>query len=110
MVNEALAILALFASFTAVGAVVVCAAWLKKLRRSLTNALNDAANQQIRTAQRLADAITTIQRQQKMYEQQLQNLAQANMRLKQDMALVAQRLGRNETAQRTDMATDRILH
>jgi DUF917 family protein len=110
MVSDILVILALFSSFTAIGAVVVCAFWLKKLRRALAQALNDAATQQITTAQRLGEALTTIQRQQKMFEQQLHNLAQANSRVRQDITAVAQRVERGEAAARADVAADRILH
>ncbi|MBI1272586.1 MAG: hypothetical protein GC131_00670 [Alphaproteobacteria bacterium] len=108
--NELLTTLALFTTFTAIGAGVMCVLWLQKLRRALAKALNEATNQQIRTTQRLADAVSAVQRQQKMYEQQLHNLAQANMRLRQEVVAVAQRVERGESENRADNGSDRILH
>ncbi|HUY67975.1 MAG TPA: hypothetical protein VMV79_01575, partial [Alphaproteobacteria bacterium] len=78
-----------FAVITAVAAaafVAVAVLWLRKLRANVTGTLGDISQQQARVAQRLGDAVAHMQKQQRAYEQQLHNLAQANMRLRQELA------------------------
>jgi conjugal transfer/entry exclusion protein len=77
--------------------VVVAVLWLRKLRETVSGTLAESVNQQIRTAHRLGEAVAQVQKQQRTYEQQLQNLAQANMRLRQELATVAHRLEHTET-------------
>ncbi len=88
-----------FAAVTAVsvtGFVVVAVLWLRKLRETVSTALAETANQQVRTAQRLGDALSHVQKQQQNYEQQLQNLAQAGLRLRQELVNVSARLEHNQ--------------
>lgn len=89
-----------FAAITAVSAtgfVVVAVMWLRKLRETVSTSLAEAANQQVRTAQRLGDALGQVQKQQHNYDQQLQNLAQAGLRLRQEIVNVNARLESNQT-------------
>ena len=79
-------------ALSAIGFVAVAVLWLRKLRESVASALAEAANQQVRTAQRLNDALAQVQKQQHNYEQQVQNLAQAGLRLRQELVNVATRL------------------
>lgn len=79
-------------ALAATGFVAVAVLWLRKLRETVSAALTEAANQQVRTAQRLSEAVAQVQKQQRSYDQQLQNLAQANMRLRQELASVAHKL------------------
>ncbi len=94
-------------SVSAISFVVVAALWMRKLRDSVSAALTEAANQQVRTAQRLAEALAQVQKQQRNYDQQLQLLAQANTQLRQGLVSVATRLdlGRPENHN-----TDHTIH
>jgi predicted nucleic acid-binding Zn-ribbon protein len=55
-------------------------------------ALSEAAGQQIRTTQRLNESIAQVQKQQDAYNHQIQVLAQAGMRLQQELSNVTNRL------------------
>ncbi len=79
-------------ALSATGFVVVAVLWLRKLRETVATSLAEAANQQVRTAQRLSDALSQVQKQQYNYDQQLQNLAQAGLRLRQELVNVNTRL------------------
>jgi signal transduction protein with GAF and PtsI domain len=84
-----------FAAVTAIsaaGVVVVAVLWLRKLRESVSSALAESTNQQVQTARRFSEAISEVQKQQRDYEQQLQNLAQANSQLRQGLVSVASQL------------------
>ena len=84
-----------FTAVTAIstsGFVVVTVMWLRRLRETVASSLAEAANQQVRTAQRMADSLAQVQKQQKNYEQQIQMLAQANAQLRQGLVNVATRL------------------
>jgi hypothetical protein len=84
-----------FTAVTAVSAsafVVVAVLWLRRLRETVSNALAESAGQQVRTAQRLGDSIAQLQKQQQHYEQQIQALAQAGLRLRQELSNVSTRL------------------
>jgi len=97
------------------GATALCAAgfmavailWLKKLRVTVSAALNDAADQQVVAAQRLGDAIAQVQKQQRAYEQQLHNLAQASLKLRQELTSVSHRLEHTESEM---PRSDRTVH
>ena len=96
-----------FAGATAISAaifVTVAVMWLRKLRETVSSTLTESANQQIRTAQRLNDAVAQVQKQQRTYEQQLHKFAQAGLKLRQDLAAVTTRLEHSE------LPGDRTLH
>jgi hypothetical protein len=98
-----------FAGATAVSVAVFVAVailWLRKLRETVSGALTDAASQQVNSAQRLGEALTQVQKQQRTYEQQLHNLAQAGLKLRQDLASVTQRLEHVDH----DQHRDRTVH
>jgi chromosome segregation ATPase len=82
------------------GFVFVAIIWLRKMRETVSGALAEAAGQQIRTSQRLNEAIAQVQKQQDSYNQQIHILAQAGMRLQQELSSVANRLdsSHSETA------------
>lgn len=79
------------------GFMVVGIMWLKKLRESVANNLGETATQQIRTAQRLSEALAQIQKQQRSYEDRLQALSQANAQLRQGLVNMATRLDHTES-------------
>lgn len=89
------------------GFVVVAVLWLRKLREAVSATLAESANQQVRTAQRLSEALAQVQKQQHNYDQQLQNLAQANVQLRQGLLNVATRL---ENSQSDATRGDHTLH
>jgi len=91
----------------AAGFVVVAVMWLRKLRETVSSAVNESANQQMRTAQRLGDAVAHMQKQQRAYEQQLHNLAQASLKLRQELTSVAHRLEHHDP---DIMRGDRTVH
>ncbi len=74
---------------------------LRRLRATVVKVLAEVASQQVRSAQRFSDQIARLQRQQEAYNQQIQILAQAGLRLRQDLTSVSTRLEHapSETAQ-----------
>jgi DNA anti-recombination protein RmuC len=95
--QEWLLALAAVTAFSATCFTLVAVLWLRKLRESVSTALAESANQQVRTAQRLSDALAQVQKQQRGYEQQLQLLSQANTQLRQGLVNVATRLEHTQT-------------
>jgi hypothetical protein len=93
-------------AIAAVTFVAVAVLWLRKLRETVSKALTESANQQIRTAQRLGEAVALVQKQQRAYEQQLHNLAQASLKLRQELTTVATRLEHSDTT----APGDRTVH
>jgi biopolymer transport protein ExbB/TolQ len=92
---DVIVVFAGFSTLCAAGFIVVAILWLRKLRETVAAALAEAARQQLRTSQRLNDAVAQVQKQQRGYEQQLQILSQANAQLKQGLVTVASRLDVN---------------
>ena len=84
-------------SLSAIGFVAVAVLWLFRLREAVSAAHTEAANQQVRSAQRLSDALAQVQKQQNNYEQQLKLLSQANSQLRQGLVSVATRLDHGQT-------------
>jgi hypothetical protein len=94
-------------ALSATGFVVVAVLWLRKMRETVSKALAEGANQQVRMAQRLADALSQVQKQHHNYDQQLQNLAEAGLRLRQELVNVSTRL---EHSQADAARGDQTLH
>lgn len=90
------------------GAFIGLVVFVRRQRRALIQALNNAGKQQVTTTEHLAAAIEATQRQQRHYEQQLQNLAQATLRLRQDVQLLSKR--GDSTAEAAAPRADRVLH
>ena len=86
-------------SFCSIGFVAVSVFWLRKLRETVSSALTEAAGQQIRSTQRLNESISRLQKQQDTYNQQIQVLAQAGLRLQQEISTVTSRLDNNQAEQ-----------
>lgn len=93
----------------AAGFVVVAVLWLKRLRETLASALGETASQQIRTAQRLSEALASLQRQQNLSQQRLQTLTEANIRMRQELNDLA---GKVEMTDRDQQITppSRLIH
>jgi predicted nucleic acid-binding Zn-ribbon protein len=90
----------LFAGVTAlsaVGFVSVAVVWLLKLRQTVSSALTEAAGQQIRMAQRLNESLAEVQKQQENYNRQIHVLAQAGLRLQQELSHVTNRLDNTQS-------------
>ncbi len=109
MVPDWFVICAAVTAFSLTGFAVVAALWLRRLRESVSAALTESANQQIRTAQRLSDAMDTIQKQQRQHEQQVHTLAQAGLRLRQELVNVSNRLDHSQQAD-TPSRSDQTIH
>ncbi len=101
--------LAVSTALVATGFVVVAVLWLKKLRQTVASALSEAAHQQVRVAQRLSENVGQVQKQQRNLEQQMQNLVQANVKLRQDVAAIATRVEHSER-EHFPMPMDRTVH
>lgn len=84
-------------ALSAIGFMAVAVLWLRRMRGTVSTALSEAANQQVRTAQRLGDALAQMQKQQRTYDQQLQSLAQAGLRLRQELVNVTTRLEHSQS-------------
>ena len=90
----------LFASaiaFSAIGFVAVAVLWLRKLRETVSTALSESARQQINTTQRMAEAISRLQKQQDSHNEQIHALAQAGLHIQQEIASIAKRLNTTES-------------
>jgi len=94
-------------TLSAAGFIGVAVIWLRKLRETVSSALTEAAGQQIRTAQRLGEQVAQLQKQQDGYGQQIHILAQAGMRLQQELSNVASRL---ENAQADHERGNHTMH
>ena len=94
-------------ALSAVGFVCVAVLWLRKLRETVSGALSEAAGQQIRTAQRMSETIAQLQKQQDNYTQQIHMLAQAGLRLQQELSSVTHRL---ESTQAENARGGQTLH
>ena len=84
-------------AFSAMGFVFVAVVWLRKLRDTVSGALAEAATQQIRTAQRMNESIAEVQKQQDNYNRQIHVLAQAGLRLQQELSNVTNRLDNTQS-------------
>jgi DNA anti-recombination protein RmuC len=107
IVQEGLLALIAVTAFSAAGFMVVAVLWLRKLRDTVSSSLAEAANQQVRTAQRLGESLSQVQKQQRTYEQQLQLLSQANTQLRQGLVSMATRL---EHASPDSARGDQTIH
>lgn len=87
----------------------VAALWLKKLRQSVSATLTESARLQIRAAQRIGETLGHMQNQQKLFEQQLQKLAEAHLKLRHDLNIVATRVA-HDAMNEAKPQPDRILH
>ena len=94
-------------AFSVTGFMVMAVLWLRKLRETVASSLAEAANQQVRTAQRLSESLGQVQKQQRNYEQQLQLLSQANTQLRQGLVSMATRL---EHASPDSTRGDQTIH
>lgn len=98
MTESNLEVFAAILSLSALAASIVAIVWLSNLRASVARVLTESTSQQIRTAQRLFEALAQIQKAQQGYERQLQALSHANAQLRQDLATVSTRLEHAQTS------------
>lgn len=103
---DLMAMLALTALGMTVGVIAAAAMFVRRQRQALMRALEDNNRQQAEAMQQMVAALTAAQQRQRQSEQQMQSLAQAALRLRQDLTALAQRVERGQT----DTATDRVLH
>jgi hypothetical protein len=89
--------------------VVVAMLWLKKLRATVQATMREIAGQQVCNAQRMSDCVGNLRKQQQSLEQQLHDLSQSSVRLRQEMVAIAARI---EMSERGNVfgASDRIFH
>ncbi len=87
-----LMIFAAIAAVTSGFSVIVGIFWLVKLRNTVAKALAENAQQQLRTALKLGDAIGQVQKRQEQYNEQLIMLAEAGLRMRQEISNMSNRL------------------
>lgn len=93
----------------ALGFVAVAVLWLKKLREALSIALGETAHQQVRTAQRFGETLAEMQRHQRLYEQRLQTLTEANIHMRQELNALAGKIELSERSQ-DEFRGSRLIH
>lgn len=97
----------------ATGAFVVGAMlWLRRLRRTLSDAVSEALQRQIHHGQKVEEALALLQHEQKQVEKHIMALAQAHNRLRNDVTTVAQRVEQHqrEVAGDAQPPQSRLLH
>jgi hypothetical protein len=107
MTPEWLILFAGATALSAVGFVLVAAFWLRKLRETVLSSLGEVAGQQVRSAQFASETIAQLQKQQDCCAQQIQTLAQAGLRLQQEISAVTHRL---ENTQKENIRGGQTLH
>ncbi|MDD4616293.1 MAG: hypothetical protein PHW76_04145 [Alphaproteobacteria bacterium] len=96
------------AAFVAVSAIAFSAIfWLRKLRDVFLTTLREMAGHQVRTVQRLSEAIDQLQKQQNLATRQIQALAQEGLRLQKEITVLARNL---ESAQEEPKRARQTLH
>lgn len=84
--------------------------WLKRLRASLAGAVAEALNRQIHHGQKVEEALTLLQKNQKQLEAHMQTLAQAQARARADVSALRDRVEQREAIAESTSHTGRILH
>ncbi len=97
-------------ALAATGFVVVAVVWLKKLRETLSGTLAETVSQQVRNAQHVSETLTELQLHQQLYEQRLQTLTEANIRMRQDLNEMANKVALSESEQQMRRQKQKNLH
>jgi len=97
-------------AFASIGFVVVAILWLKKLRETLSCTLAETAGQQVRNAQHVSKTLSEIQLHQELYEQRLQTLTEANIRMRQDLNEITNKIALSESEQQMQKRSLKNLH
>jgi len=96
-------------ALAAIAFVVVAVLWLKKLRETLATTMAEAALQQIKTSQRLGDALALLEDRQGQDRRRLDLLTQTTMLLKREVESRGQRTKVTERDAERPPST-RVLH
>lgn len=107
--NIWLAALILSSFLALAGLAALAALWLRKVREALALSFSETAGSQFRTIQRLTATIDQLLHRQELYEKRLLTLTEANIKMRQDLNLLAERLASAENEQRPAPAP-RLLH
>ncbi len=84
--------------------------WLKRLRANLATAVSEALTRQITHGQKVEEALTVLQQNQKKMEGQVLLLAEAQTRARNDINALAQRFEQREVSAEGGTHTSRVLH
>lgn len=93
----------------ATGFVVVAVLWLRKMRDALATTLGETAGTQFRTVQRLTQTIDQLLHRQELYEKRLCTLTEANIKMRQDLNVLAARVALSE-GDAAQPPQGRVLH
>lgn len=97
-------------ALAALGFVAFAVFWLRRLRDTLSLTLGETAGHQIRSSQRFGETLAQMLKQMRLYEQRLQTLTEANIRMRQDLNELAGKLDHAEREQQEPPAGSRLLH
>jgi hypothetical protein len=105
-------VMIMFAVMAVAAAVFVAGAliWLKRLRQNLAHTVGEALTRQIQHGQKVEEALTMLQRNQKQMEAQMQTLAQAHARVRADFNALAQKVESRDVAADVAAPQGRLLH
>jgi hypothetical protein len=94
----------------AAGFVVGAMLWLKRLRANLASAVSEALARQITHGQKVEEALSVLQQNQKKMEGQVLLLAEAQTRARNDINALAQRFEQREVSAEGQNQSSRVLH
>ncbi|MDD3371710.1 MAG: hypothetical protein PHE27_07810 [Alphaproteobacteria bacterium] len=92
MTPDWLDILVCLAVLSALGVMALATAALRRIRETFSASLSEMAGHQVRTAQRIAESIAQLQKQQDSATQQIRALADEGVRMQKELSLMTQRL------------------
>lgn len=92
------------------GFVVGAMLWLKRLRANLASAVSEALARQITHGQKVEEALSVLQQNQKKMEGQVLLLAEAQTRARNDINALAQRFEQREVSAEAQNQTSRVIH
>ncbi len=92
------------------GFVVGAMLWLKRLRSNLASAVSEALSRQITHGQKVEEALSVLQQNQKKMEGQVLLLAEAQTRARNDINALAQRFEQREVSAEAQNQTSRVIH
>ncbi|NTU77278.1 MAG: hypothetical protein HGA90_05635 [Alphaproteobacteria bacterium] len=102
-------ILSVVTAIAATSFAVTAVVWLMRMREMMARTIFEATENQSKTIHRLGDTMALLQNRLQLYERHLHDLAQTNVRLRQDVTTLTSRVELTERSYESFPA-DRILH
>ncbi len=92
MDSKVIFLLAGVAIFSLAGIAFAATLWLRKLRDVIALSLSEMAGHQVRSVQRVSEALDQLQKQQDLATKQIRALAQEGLRLQKEISHVVRKL------------------